>query len=816
MAGKNIKGMTIELNGDSTELQKALRAPEKQASDLQKELTEINKSLRLNPDSIELLSQKSTVLASRVAAAVDKLQLLRNVSAQVQQQAKNGDIGEEQYRAFQRELIRAEGSVRKFQSQLITTDSRIRVLSGDTKSAADSAAVFEQEFDRAQGTMEGMKNKTASLSVAMGNLASKAIQLVIQALKNLSGDAIARYDTLERFPRMLEQMGFEATAAKAATDRLAEGISGLPTTLDDIVTSAQGLTVLTGDLDKSVELSLALNNAFLASGASVSDAARGMQQYNQMLATGAVDMQSWRTLQETMGYALRETAEAMGFAGKSATNDLYKALQNGTVTFDQFNKKLIEMSNKTGGFADTAKKASAGIGNSFSLMKSAVVRGITSIIEALNNNGAIQQTLVSLGEGFENILKVIGDLASVATTILSPAIYLLTNSIGALLQAVAMLTAAFIAYRATLVISSFIQALAAGFGFLEAAMLSSKIIMDLVTIAQTKLNLAMAANPVGLLVAAIAALVIGLIALFNWLGKTKKKQDENAKSAEGLAGSLNTSTKAFGKNKAAAKDAAQAGYDIADSYDAVGDSVKQLPDTIYGTLKEAKEAAKEFNKQFSNSGYKLVLDANGRAKEVRNSSYKHYQEMKELIDYYYDYYSEADKVAISEQLMRQPALLERLARGYGKFGRELGADVARGLAQGIKENERLAENAGKSLAKTTQKAITTELKIQSPSKVTQKDGEYTVAGFVKGILSGRGTVQQAVQSLVNSTRSEMAASVAGSTRQGAYMMAGAASNSSTYNDHSQMILNVDAEDLDAVLHSWRNQRRISRQGEVRM
>ena len=96
-------------------------------------------------------------------------------------------------------------------------------------------------------------------------------------------------------------------------------------------------------MDKSTDTVLALNNAFLASGASTEDASRGMQQFNQMLSTGTVDLESWKTLQETMPLALQKTAEAMGFVGKSAQRDLYAALKDGTVTFDQFNDKLIEL-----------------------------------------------------------------------------------------------------------------------------------------------------------------------------------------------------------------------------------------------------------------------------------------------------------------------------------------------------------------------------------------------------------------------------------------------------------------------------------------
>src|SRR5690625_7690884 len=98
---------------------------------------------------------------------------------------------------------------------------------------------------------------------------------------------------------------------------------------------------MTVDLYGAVDTTLTLNNAFLASGASTADAERGLQQYVQMLSKGEVDLQSWRTLQETMPYALRETAEAIGFTGESATNDFDDALKAGDITMSEFNDKLI-------------------------------------------------------------------------------------------------------------------------------------------------------------------------------------------------------------------------------------------------------------------------------------------------------------------------------------------------------------------------------------------------------------------------------------------------------------------------------------------
>src|SRR5690554_3170859 len=142
---------------------------------------------------------------------------------------------------------------------------------------------------------------------------------------------------------------------------------------------------MTGDLEGAVDTTLALNNAFLASGASAQDAQRGLDQYVQMLAKGEVDLQSWRTLQETMPYALRKTAEAFGFTGESATNDFYDALKSGEITMDEFNAKLIELDQAQGGFAETAQTAAGGIKTAWTNFKTWIVIDVADIIAAIDD-----------------------------------------------------------------------------------------------------------------------------------------------------------------------------------------------------------------------------------------------------------------------------------------------------------------------------------------------------------------------------------------------------------------------------------------------
>lgn len=282
-------------------------------------------------------------------------------------------------------------------------------------------------IDKQLGGLSGSGKRAAAgikeivTSLGLVSLAAKAIDMV----KNSLDSAISRYDTLNNFPRVLQLMGFDAKQSKKAIEELSDGIDGLPTTLDSVAKTTQRLALMTGDLEGATKTTLALNNAFLASGASAADAERGLEQYVQMLSTGSVDLESWKTLQETMPIALNKTAEAFGFAGKSAQRDLYEALKSGEITFEDFNNKLVELNDGVGGFAELARKSTGGIATSWQNVKTAVVKGVADVI------GAIDKALGSFGgiagifdalkshikDTFSFITNLIPQIASVISTL---------------------------------------------------------------------------------------------------------------------------------------------------------------------------------------------------------------------------------------------------------------------------------------------------------------------------------------------------------------------------------------------------------------
>ncbi|HEW2746922.1 phage minor tail protein [Streptococcus pneumoniae] len=311
--------------------------------------------------------------------------------------------------------------------------------------------VLNNELDKTaqKGDRGSSSLKKFAVGSAVFQLAAKGAELLGEAL----GGAIQRFDTLESYPRVMQAMGHSTEDVTRSTKKLAAGIEGLPTTLNEVVGTAQRLTSITGDINKSTDLTLALNNAFLASGSSSADASRGLQQFSQMLSAGKVDMQSWKTLQETMPYALQKTAESFGFAGQSAQNDFYSALKEGRITFNQFSRKLIELNGGVGGFAELAKTNSKGLQTSFGNLKNAVVKGVANTIKALDDltKAATGKTIA---ENFDALKVIINAAFGVIVNVIkasTPVFQTLFSILGIGVSVISFLRPAIIGLVAALV-----------------------------------------------------------------------------------------------------------------------------------------------------------------------------------------------------------------------------------------------------------------------------------------------------------------------------------------------------------------------------
>ncbi len=289
---------------------------------------------------------------------------------------------------------------------------------------ASGAEQFKRAMNDASKSVNGVNSSVKSASGGLKNFMGGVTQIAtaigvtsliakgFNLIKSSVSGAVSRVDTLKQYPRILEQMGFGAEAAAASTARLSEGIQGLPTRLNDVVSVAQRFATTFRNVELATETTLALNNALIASGASSQQAASATDQYIKMMSSGKVEMNAWNNLSQNMNYALIEVSKSLGYS-ETSTWELYEALKSGEVTLEVFNDAMIEASTATGGFADVALTASGGIETSWTNINTAVTSGVANIIQAFDDwldaegFGGIAGVLDNIKEAVKNAFAAV-------------------------------------------------------------------------------------------------------------------------------------------------------------------------------------------------------------------------------------------------------------------------------------------------------------------------------------------------------------------------------------------------------------------------
>lgn len=165
MAG-NIKGITIEFNGDTTKLDKALRQINNETKSLDKELRQVDKALKFNPTSVELWRQKQELLTQKLNETKNKLDVLKQ--AQAQMDANGVDKNSEEYRKLQREIIETESKVKTFETQLKKIGNvNLRAMSEQFKDMGN-------KLTAAGHAMQGLSTAAAAVAASIGAVTVKS------------------------------------------------------------------------------------------------------------------------------------------------------------------------------------------------------------------------------------------------------------------------------------------------------------------------------------------------------------------------------------------------------------------------------------------------------------------------------------------------------------------------------------------------------------------------------------------------------------------------------------------------------------------
>lgn len=533
-----------------------------------------------------------------------------------------------------KELEKAETSVKELSNE---------IEKGLGGSSIPNASKPIQDIGKsATNSQGGVKGLVTSLGLL------KVGAMALNAITDSMDAAISRVDTMNQYPRMLQQMGFSATEAESSIDRLSDGIQGLPTRLDEVVGTTQRFVTTFKDVDLATETTLALNNALLASGAGAQEASNTTDQYVKMLSSGKIEMDAWNTLSENMNYALVEVAESMGIADGNVW-ELYSSLQSGSMSLEEFNQALIETSQAEGGFADMALTASEGIATSMSNIRTAIVTGVANAIQALDEL-ITELTGTNIAGHMNNMKNVVADaFKGVANAIRGarPHIQTLMSILSRLSPVIAGVATAFAAFKIITTVTAWFQnyqlvvrtlstTKAAYLGITKALTLAEvnatvaqkalAIATGLFTgniavaTAATKLfsgAIAFLTGPLGIALIAIGAITAGLVAMYKAFNtptpemeKLNDELDDAAEKSSNLTEKIDANSTAFDESLTSIEASKNAHKDMADQLDKlVGKEEKSATDKamIQGYVEALNGSIDGLNLAYDEEAEKLNL-----------------------------------------------------------------------------------------------------------------------------------------------------------------------------------------------------------------
>lgn len=464
MASKALKGLTIKIGGDTTELSKSLGEVEQKGRNLSKELGEINKLLKLDPTNTDLLAQKQKVLADSVATTKSKLDTLKEAEKQVQEQFQRGEVSEEQVRALQREIIATEKKLGSYEQAVKETSDQLESLATEADGAAEA---IEDVAEEAEDAGDGF-------SVAKG-AAAEFIGNGLSSLVSAAGDAIGSVLELSEATRE-----YRGEMAKLDTAFQTAGLSA-----EDATATYTDLYGILGDEGAAVEASQQL--------AKISKDGEDLAANTRIL-TGVM---------AEYGNSIPTEGLAEGMAATAAMGEvqgvLADALEWQGVNLDDFNEKLAGLSSEE----ERASFIQSELTKLYGESADAYQENNAAVIEANKANADLAAAQAELGAAIEPLTNKFTELKAKALQWLVdeglPALQdgfnWVKDNIPTLVTVVAGLTAAWLAFGG-----------------------AQKLIdtwNKIVAISQAALNAVMNANPIGLIILAVTALVTAFIYLWN-------------------------------------------------------------------------------------------------------------------------------------------------------------------------------------------------------------------------------------------------------------------------------------------------------------
>ena len=321
-----IKGITVEIGGDTTKLSKALEGVNKNIKNTQTQLKDVEKLLKLDPTNTELLSQKQKLLADTISSTKDKLTTLKTAAEQANQALANGDISQEQYDALQREIIETENELQRLQTEASKTNTALAKI-------GEAGQIFENVGDKISGAGEKLLPVTAGVT-ALGTVAVKTASDFDSAMSKVAAVSGATGEDLQALRDKAREMGsktkFSASEAAEAMNYMA--MAGWKTT--DMLSGIDGIMNLAAasgeDLATTSDI---VTDALTAFGLSSADSghfadvlAAASSNANTNVSMLGESFKYCAPIAGALGFSCEDTAEALGLMANAGI----KSTQSGT------------------------------------------------------------------------------------------------------------------------------------------------------------------------------------------------------------------------------------------------------------------------------------------------------------------------------------------------------------------------------------------------------------------------------------------------------------------------------------------------------
>lgn len=625
MASSKIKGITIELGGDTTKLDKALETSEKQSKNLQGELRGINTLLKFDPSSVELITQKQQVLSEAIETTKSKLKTLEQAQVQVQQQFEKGDITAEQYRSFQREIVstqkklsdlenqqeqlnsvlnQAESAYSSLTNKISSQENELSSLKkeytnvilefGETSKEAQDLAKkitdLSSELNDSKSRLKNAENAAEDLSKSLkeandsakdtdgytmakdvlSDLASNVIQGVINGI----GDVISALGELpeatEEYRSMMAKLEGSTKTFGYSVDFSKEQFDKFYTYLGDNQMATNAITNLMG-IGTTTESISKIADGATAVWASYGDSIP-IESLTESINESINVSKVTGTLADTINWAKISNDEMSASLGKGseAQKAFNAAIAEGETQEDAFSAALAATSSQQERADIIAQFLNATYGES----KKTYDEMTGSIQNSKNAENELQETQAKLAESIEPMQTAFTNLKTQALELLLP----IVEKISQLFQDLGKWMDENPAKAE--ILKGALLGIATALGILAGALAISNLI-SLVQKAFALLNVTMLANPIVLVVAAIAGLVTAFIYLWNnceefrefWINLWEKIKSAFNKAVEATKKGIQNVKDYFGNLK-----------------DNISSKVNNIKDTVTNVFNKIKTA----------------------------------------------------------------------------------------------------------------------------------------------------------------------------------------------------------------------------------